>query len=141
MDIIKLSTDIADMEEYVPLPAGPYRAELRDIEVKHSEKVPLGYFYCSLRIDPSDYPADYDAGNAPDGLNVVYARVSVPDPNNRRTVAPFKAFLKALNVDAKGDSFDPKSWIGKEVQVLLSTSEYNNAPVNNVEAVQPLAKV
>lgn len=141
MDIIKLSANIEDMQEYQPLPAGPYRAELRDIEIRHSEKVPQGYFYMTFRVDPSDFPADYDAANAPEGLNVVYSRVAIPDANNRRTVAPYKSLLKALGVDVKGDTFDPKEWIGKEAQLLLSTSIYQGAPVNNVEAVQQLAKV
>lgn len=141
MDMIKLALNIEEMEEYSPLPNGPYRSELRDIEVKHSEKLPNGYFYCQFRIDPSDFPADYDAANAPDGLNVVYARVQVPDPNNRRTVAPFKGFLKALGIEVSGATFDPSSWVGSEVQLLLSVNEYNGQMVNNVDAVFALPKV
>ena len=141
MDVIQLAGNIEDMVEYSPLPAGPYRAEVPDIEIRHSEKVPQGYIYIQFRVDPSDFPADYDAANAPEGLNVVYSRVALPDMNNRRTVAPYKALLKALGVEVKGSTFDPKDWIGKEAQLLLSTSVYQNAPVNNVEAVTPLATV
>lgn len=141
MDIIKLSVNLEDMAEYEPLPAGPYVAELRDIEIRFSEKQPNGYLYCQFRIDPSDYPADYDAGNAPEGLNVVYARVQIPDPNNRRTVAPFKAFMKALGVNPQGDTFDPNEWTGKMAQLLLSKNEYQGQSVNNVDAVGPIPKV
>lgn len=141
MDIIKLSANLDDMQEYEPLPAGPYVAELRDIEVRFSEKQPNGYLYCQFRIDPSDYPLDYDAANAPDGLFVVYARIQIPDPLNRRTVAPFKAFMKSLGVDPKGDSFDPSEWAGKNVQLLLSKNVYQGQDVNNVDAVGAIPKV
>jgi len=138
MDLIKLNTAIEEMEEYEPLPAGLYTAELRDLEVRHSEKQPNGFFYAQLRIDPQDYPADYDAANAPEGVTVVYARVQMPDANNRRTVKPFKNFLKAMGVTTAGDTFDPQDWIGRSLQVLLSVNDYQGSPVNNVEAVQAI---
>ena len=50
MDLIKLSGDLSEMEEYQPLPAGPYRAEIREVEIKHSEKVPTGYIYMKLLV-------------------------------------------------------------------------------------------
>lgn len=139
-NMITLAADINEMEEYVPLPSGPYVGEIRDVEVRYSEKQPNGYFYITLRIDPDEFPADYDHENAPDGALVSFARVSVPDPNNRRSVRPFKALLTALGLE-KGSKFDTGDWIGKEVQVMLSEREYQGVPVNNVEGLNPVPKV
>lgn len=140
-DLIKLAAGIEEFAEYEPLPAGQYRAELREIEVRHSEKQPNGYLYMVFRVDPSDFPVDYDAGNAPDGVKLTYARVQLPDANNRRTVKPFKDMLKAMGLELQGSEFNPTDWIGREVQMLLSTGEYQGSPTNNVEKISPLPSV
>lgn len=141
MDLIKLSDNLDDMKEYEPLPGGPYPAEIREIEVKHSEKQPDGYFVISLMIDPNDFPADYEVENAPNGVVVTYARVAVPVATNRKTIRPFKNLIKAMGLDAGGDTFNPEEWIGKGLQVFLSRTEYQGAPVNNVEGVGPIPTV
>lgn len=139
VDMISLSQNIDDMPEYEPLPSGPYPAEVRHVEVAHSEKIPTGYIKMALMVDPSDYPADYDASNAPEGVPLTYARVRIPT-EDRRTVRPFKMLLAALGVSG-GSSFDPGEWVGKQVQVLVSRSEYQGALVNNVETVTELPSV
>jgi len=138
MSIIELGIDLEEMQEYEALPDGPYVANIRDVEVKFSEKVPTGYYYIQLQVPVDEFPADYDAANAPEGLTIVYARMAVPTANNRRSVAPFKNFLKAIGIEAKGSKFDPNEWVGKELQVLLKKTEYNGSPVNNVEAIGPV---
>lgn len=140
-DLIKLAANLEDMEEYSPLPAGPYRAEIREVEVRFSEKQPNGYLYMVLRVDPSDFPADYDSANAPEGVKVVYARVQLPDPNNRRTVKPFKDFVKALGVQQTGAEFNISEWLGKEVQVVLTVQDYQGVPTNNVDSVRAVPSV
>jgi hypothetical protein len=141
MSIIQLANDIQDMEEFEPLPDGVYPAELQDIELRFSEKMPNGYLYCVFTISPDSFPADYDAGNAPEGLQVVYSRTGIPDPSNRRSVRPFKMFLNALGVKIKGTDFDPQAWVGSSAQLLLKRQEYQGAMINNVESVSPLPKV
>jgi hypothetical protein len=141
MSIIELAGNIQDMAEFEPLPDGVYPAELQDIEIRHSEKVPNGYLYCQFRVSPDHFPADYDVGNAPEGLPVVYARVAIPDAANRRTVRPFKQFLDALGVKQSGSKFDPQDWVGKSAQLLLKRQEYQGALVNNVDGVSALPKV
>lgn len=141
MSIIELAGNIEEMAEFDPLPDGVYPAEIQDIEIRHSEKVPQGYIYTQYRISPDHFPADYDVGNAPEGLIVVYSRVALPDPANRRTVRPYKQFLEAHGLAVKGNTFDPDKLIGKSAQLLLKRQEYQGALVNNVEAVQKLPKV
>jgi len=140
-DIIKLAVNLEDLIEFDPLPAGPYRAELREVEIRHSEKQPNGYLYMVFRIDHSDYPADYDVENNPEGTKVTYARVQLPDPNNRRTVKPFKQALNALGLELVGNEFNTSEWIGKEVQLLLNLQEYQGSPTNNVDSVRALPTV
>ena len=142
MSIITLATNLADMEEYEALPDGPYKAEVRDVEVRFNEKNPNGYIYLAMLVHPENFPADYDPANAPEGVTVVYSSVRVPDPANRRTVKPFKNLVKAVTgKEATGTEFDPEDWKGKEITALLKRGEYNGGPVNNVEAVMALAKV
>ena len=141
MSIIELGMNLEEMQEYEALPDGPYIAEIRDVEVKYSEKVPTGYYYIQMQIPVEEFPADYDVANAPEGLTIVYARMAVPTANNRRSVAPFKNFLKAIGVDTSGSKFDPSDWIGKNMQVLLKKTEYNGSPVNNVEAIGPVPSI
>lgn len=141
MSIIELGMNLEEMAEYEALPDGPYIANIRDVEVKYSEKVPNGYYYIQLQVPVEEFPADYDAANAPEGLNIIYARMAVPTPENRRSVAPFKNFLKAIGISTSSDKFDPEEWIGKELQVLLKKTEYNGSPVNNVEAIGPVPSV
>ena len=141
MSIIDLGMDLDQMEEYEALPDGPYKAEIRDVEVRHSEKVPDGYYYMQLLVPVEEFPADYDAGNAPEGLSIIHARMKVPSQADRRSVAPFKTFLKAIGIKASGSKFDPQDWVGKQVQVLLKKSDYNGSPVNNVEALGPVPTV
>jgi hypothetical protein len=141
MSIIELGMDLDQMAEYEALPDGPYKAEIRDVEVRFSEKVPHGYYYMQMLVPVDEFPADYDAGNAPEGLNIIHSRMKVPSVDDRRSVAPFKAFLKAVGISTKGNKFDPQDWVGKQVQVLLKRSEYNGSPVNNVEAIGAIPKV
>lgn len=141
MNIIELGQDLDQMEEFEALPAGTYTAQLQDVEIRHSEKIPNGYLYIQLIVPTEEFPADYDVGNAPEGLVVTYANVKLPDMNNRRTVAPYKKLLEAVGVKAKGTKFDPNDWIGKDVQVNLTRSEYQGSPVNNVLGVGPVPSV
>jgi hypothetical protein len=141
MSIIELSCNIDEMEEFEPLPDGLYPAQVVDLEVRYTEKMPQGYIYMQLKVAVADFPADYDPGNAPEGLTLVYARTSLPDPANRRTVRPFKKVLEAFDLPANTSSIDPNEWIGKDVQVLLRRQEYQGEFINNVEALQKLPKI
>ncbi len=141
MNIISLNQDIDQMEEFEPLPVGAYNAKVVDVELRTSEKMPNGYIYMQLRVSPEEYPADYDEGNAPEGLLLVYARVAIPSPENRRSVKPFKDLLLALGIDPKGTEIDMESWIDRDVQVLLSRSEYQGSFINNIDKISAVPTV
>lgn len=140
MSIIELNVNIEDMDEFEPLPAGMYRAQVREVEIKFSEKQPTGYYVIQLMIHPDNYPADYDTANQPDGALITYARTAVPTPENRRSVKPFKALLRALGIPVQGNTFDEQEWIGKELNVLLKVDEYQGTPTNQVESVMAVTE-
>ncbi len=141
MSLIELSLDLGEMQEYEALPDGPYNAEVRDVETKVSEKIPTGYFVLSLMVPVEEFPADYDATNAPEGVPLTYARVKIPTAEDRRSVKPFKTLLSAMGIEATGTSFDPQDWVGKQVQVLLKADEYQGVATNQVEAIGPVPSV
>lgn len=141
MSIIELTENLGGMEEYEPLPNGVYNAELQNIELRSNEKTPNGFLTCYFRIAPSEYPADYDAANAPEGVLVTHGYTPIPDPTNRRTVRPFRNLLEALGVRQDGKSFNPSDWIGRQVQLLITRGEYRGALVNNVEAITSIPRV
>ena len=141
MSIIKLASNLSEMAEYEPLPDGLYSAELQDVDHKINEKNPEGFFTITYRISPDDFPADYDAGNAPEGLQVTQGFLALPSATNRRTVRPFKSFLTALGVSTDLDTVDPEEWIGKNVQILLTRSSFQGSLINNVDGVSPLPSV
>lgn len=141
MNIISLNTDIGEMEEFEPLPMGVYTATVVDVDVRTTEKMPNGYFYLQLRINPEEYPADYDAGNAPDGMLLTYARVAVPTADNRRSVKPFKDLLLALGIEPKGTQVNIEEWIDKDVQAHVSRNTYQGALINNIDQLASIPTV
>jgi len=141
MSIIRFDSDISEMAEYEPLPNGVYRATVIDVEERSNEKTPKGFLTTTLRVSPDDYPADYDANNAPDGVNVVMGYLALPDAENRRTVGPFKKFLMALGIAPKGSQFETSDMIGAETQVHLVRGEFQGALVNNIQGVSPVPQV
>lgn len=141
MSIIELNANLNDMQEYEALPAGNYKAEIRDVEERFSEKMPNGYYYIQLVVPPAEFPADYDPENAPEGVILTYARVGKPDPTNRRTVRPFKVLIEAMGLDSNSNTFNMDDWIGREVQALVSQDEYQGSPTNQVQSLSPVPTV
>jgi len=141
MSIIQFAVNLAEMEEFEPLPDGLYLGEVQECEVKFSEKMPQGYVYVQYHISPDQFPVDYDVANAPEGLTVVFARTSVPEASNRRSIAPFRAFLRAHKMPLNAAEFNSEEMIGKQTQLLLKRNEYQGALINNVEGVQAVPEV
>lgn len=135
--IIDLDVNIEEMEEFEPLPEGQYLAHIRAVEIATSEKIPEGYLKVAFQIDTDQYPTDYDVANAPEGTILQYARVRLPNSDNRRSVNGFNSFLATINVKAKGNTFDMEKWIGKEVLLLVKRDMYQGQPQNQIAAISP----
>jgi hypothetical protein len=98
--ILELDMNLEDYADYEPLPPGNYPAEIRSAEMRISDKG-NEYYYVGLVIHPDDFPADYDVANAPEGANLVHARLQKPTADNRRSITAIKNWYKALNLKTK----------------------------------------
>lgn len=135
--IIDLDMNLADFEDFEPLPKGEYPGECTVAEVRTSDKGNQ-YFYTMWKIDPSDYPADYDVANNPDGTILNYSRLSVPSAANRRAVTAVKKFYAALGLPTKISSIDCSTWVGQKAKLVVGAEPYNGEVRNSVSAIENL---
>lgn len=118
--ILEFSEDISTAEQPDPLPARDYPAEIRQAEVRESQKGNK-YFSVQLYISPEDYPADYPVENNPDGRVVTYNRLMAEDtPNNRYRL---RKFCETIGVPAS-KRVDTNEWIGQHVVVEIAHGEW-----------------
>ncbi len=136
-NILELDFNLEDMDDFEPLPAGEYPAEVRSAEQRISDKG-NEYYYIVFNIHPDDYPADYAVENAPEGMNMVYARVQKPDAKNRRSITAIKNLYRALGMSLKTNTVNPGDWEGKKAKLLVDRSEYNGEIRNGIKAVEAL---
>lgn len=132
---IDLDMNLEDYEDFETLPKGEYPGECTTAEVRTSDKGNQ-FFYTLWKIDPSDYPADYDVSNNPDGTVLNFSRLSVPSAQNRRAVTAVKKFYKALGLDLKTNTINPEDWVGKKAKLVVGAEKYNGEDRNNISAVE-----
>lgn len=135
--IVELDMNLEDMEDFELLPDGNYPAVITLAEMRTSPKG-NDYYYVTFKIDADDYPADYAVENAPEGINLTYARVQKPTPTNRRSITAVKKFMAALGLSLKTSTINPGDWEGKKASLKVGHQEYNGEPVNNIVAVEAL---
>lgn len=135
--IIELDMNLEDFEDFEPLSKGEYPGECTAAEVRTSDKGNQ-YFYTMWKIDPSDYPADYDVANNPDGTILNYSRLAVPSASNRRAVTAVKKFYAALGLKLKTNTIDPQEWVGKKAKLVVGAEPYNGENRNNITAIENL---
>ena len=93
--IMEFSEDLATVEAPPPLPAGEYPARVVKCEIKDSAKGNR-YLAVLFRIDPDDYPADFQDGN-PEGETLSFNRVQLIDtPQGRWRVRKFLEAMGAI---------------------------------------------
>jgi len=133
--IVELDMNLDDYEDFQPLPGGAYPFTVTKSEMRTSDKG-NDYYYVGLTIHPDDFPPDYDVANAPEGLNLVYARMQKPDPKNRRSITAVKNWLRAIGMSLKTPRVDPAEWEGKIGKVILKVGKFNNDPINEIVGVE-----
>lgn len=136
-NILELDMDLESFEDFEPLPAGEFPAEVRSAELKVSDKG-NEYYYIVFNIHPDDFPADYAVENAPEGMNLVFARVQKPDPKNRRSITAVKNLYRALGMDLKTSRINPGDWEGKRAKLVVDRSEFNGETRNGIKSVEAL---
>lgn len=119
--ILDFSTDIADAEAPVALPAGDYPAKIVACELGVSNTSGKKRVDVTFRIAPEDFPADYeDAESFGDGKDV-HAYVSVED--NKATRFRLKKFLEAIGAPMTS-RLDINEWIGRGAVITIEPDEY-----------------
>jgi hypothetical protein len=133
--IIELDMNLEDFEDFTSLPKGEYPGECTAAEVRTSDKGNQ-YFYTMWKIDPSDYPADYDVANNPEGTVLNFSRVQVPTASNRRAVTAVKKLYAALGLKTKTNVIDPATWVGTKAKLVVGTEKYNGEDRNSITAIE-----
>lgn len=136
-NILELDMDLDSFEDFEALPNGEYPAEVRSAEQRMSDKG-NEYYYIVFNIHPDDFPADYAVENAPEGMNLVYARLQKPDPKNRRSITAVKNFYRALGLDLKTSVINPGEWEGKRAKLVVTRDEYQGEIRNGIKSVEKL---
>jgi hypothetical protein len=135
--IISLDMNLEDYADFENLPNGSYAGECTVAEVRTSDKGNQ-YFYTMWKIDPSEYPADYEVENAPEGLVMNFSRIQVPTAGDRRSITSVKKFMSAMGLKLKTNTIDPSTFVGKKAKLVVTTEEYNGENRNSIRSVESL---
>ena len=136
-DITELDRNLEDFEDFVPLPAGNYKAVIAEVEKRLSEKG-NEFYYIVLEIPTEEYPADYDVENNPEGTKMVYSRIQALDASNRRSITAMKKFYRALGLPLTTATIDHNEWEGKEVKLNLKMGTWQGEKRPEIEAIESL---
>lgn len=136
-NILDLDMNLEDFDDFEPLPAGPYPATVTEAQLKMSDKG-NEYYYVVFQVHPDDYPADYAVENAPEGTNLVYARVQKPTAKDRRSITAVKKLYRALGLSLKTATVNPGDWEGKKAKVVVKNSKWNGEPRAEIESVETI---
>lgn len=137
INIMELETNLEDFEDFEPLPASGYEAEIRKAELKIADSG-TEYYRVTYNIHPDAFPADYDRENAPEGMNLIYGRLFAVNPNDRRSVTAMKKFYKAHGMSLKTPRIDPATWEGKKCKLIVGIEEYNGERRNAIKGIEAL---
>jgi len=120
MSILEYGSDLATAEPPVPLPAGPYPAEIIGCAEKVSTNTGGKYLNVVFRINSESYPADYTEGD-PDGTELHYNRIQTDD--NGRNRFRMRQFLERIGAPLS-NRVDLNNLIGLTATVEISHQEY-----------------
>ena len=134
--IIELDANLTDIEEPKELPAGKYKAEVQDVQVKTSQ-AGNRYFAIQFRVPHSEIPADISE-EYEDGALLFYNRVIVPrSSSDRRALYNLRKFIEAIGLNSKTTTIDTNEWMGREVRLHTRIGkDQNNEPRAEVSAIE-----
>lgn len=120
MSILEFGQDLRNAEPPVPLPTGPYPAEIIAASEKISNTTGGKYLNVVFRINSESYPADYMDGD-PDGVELHYNRIQTED--NGRNRFRMRQFLERIGAPLS-QRVDLNNLIGLTATVEISHQEY-----------------
>lgn len=119
--ILDYSADLAEAEAPVALPAGDYPVRIVAAELGTSQSSGKARVDVTFRIQPEDFPADYeDAESFPDGKDV-HMYVSAEDTKAARF--RMRKFCEAIG-STLSSRLDINEWIGKSAILTIEPDAY-----------------
>lgn len=137
INVMELEQSLDQYEDYEILPSRNYPAEIRKAESILADSG-TEYYKVHFRIDPDDYPADYDKENAPEGTVMIYGRLFKPDPKDRRSITAMKKWYKTIGMSLKTTTIDPSTWEGKKVTLNVGKSIWNGEERAEIKGIEAL---
>jgi hypothetical protein len=130
LNIVSFSEDIAEAEAPEPLPERDYPATIADANVGETKNGdPM--FIIKFKINEDDYPADFDAGNAPGGKTLTHYLVAQDSPAGRHRV---KQFCQAVGAPMS-KKLRAGDFIGLTAQITIKHEEYEGVPRERIQRV------
>jgi hypothetical protein len=120
MSILEYGSDLAQAEPPVPLPPGPYPAEIIGCTEKVSNNTGSKYLNVIFRINAESYPADYTEGD-PDGTELHYNRILTDDTGRNRF--RMRQFLERIGAPLS-NRVDLNTLVGLTATVEIAHQEY-----------------
>lgn len=118
--ILDFSTDIAEAEAPIALPAGDYPAKITGAEVGTS-KAGKRMINVTFTIAPEDFPADYeDADSYADGKSIT-AYIGAEDTKSAKF--RLRKFCESIGVVASS-RLNVNEWIGKKALISITQEEF-----------------
>lgn len=130
--IIEYTDDIDDAEMPLPLPEGTYEAEIRNVEAKYSSNNKK-YAAIGFYISTDAFPADYPLEEAPDGLTLIYRKLSLE--NNKMSRFNLKRFIQNVGAPPVGRSLDLTQWVGLKAKIVVKHDTWEGTTRPTVDKV------
>ncbi len=131
--ILEFSSDLTEAEAPVALPAGDYPAKIVAAEIGTSQNSGKQRVDVTFRIQPEDFPADYeDAESFADGKDV-HAYISTEDTKAARF--RLRKFIESIN-GKLGGKIDVNEWIGKTAIITIEQDDYEGVPRERFRKVE-----
>lgn len=131
--ILDYSADISDAEAPVALAAGDYPAKIVAAEVGTSQTSGKSRVDVTFRIQPEDFPADYeDAESFPDGKDLHFY------PSAEDTKAArfrMKKFCESIGA-ALSNRLDVNEWVGKSAILTIEKDEFEGIERERIRKVE-----
>jgi hypothetical protein len=135
--IIELDMNLADVQDFEILPDSKYPGVCTAAELRTSDKGNQ-YYYTNWKIEPENYPADYDVENNPEGTTLNYSRIQAPTSGSRREISAVKKHYAAMGLSLKTSKIDPSEWVGQKALLVVGHETYNGEARNSIVAVESL---
>jgi len=117
--ILAFSEDITNAPPPVPLPVGPYPAEIIGAQ-RRTSSTGNEYVQILMRINPDSYPADFTDGD-PDGTTLSFNRLQVEDTGVNRH--RWRVFMERCG-GPLGRNIDLGALVGLTCTVEITHQEY-----------------